>query len=64
MKGVKTEYRSNISQRLADRTRRVNELYSKQGRSAQFKSKKERDAFLKSEVKQVDSQIAAKKEQA
>ncbi len=47
-----------------DSTRRINELYSKQGRNAQFKTKKERDAFLKKEIKEVEEQRAVQNEQA
>jgi structural maintenance of chromosome 3 (chondroitin sulfate proteoglycan 6) len=49
--------------RLAERERRVTELYSKQGRGAQFKTKKERDDWIKKEVKQIASQIAQQQEQ-
>ena len=46
-----------------DAERRTNELYAKQGRNAQFKNKKERDTYLKKEMKDLENQIDAKKEQ-
>eukprot|EP01114_Cavostelium_apophysatum_P016736 TRINITY_DN4818_c0_g1_i6.p1 TRINITY_DN4818_c0_g1~~TRINITY_DN4818_c0_g1_i6.p1 ORF type:complete len:998 (-),score=422.06 TRINITY_DN4818_c0_g1_i6:73-3066(-) len=52
-----------VNERLANAERRVSELYAKQGRSAQFKTKKERDSFLKNEIKQIEGQIANNREQ-
>lgn len=49
--------------RLQDIDRRVNQLYSKQGRSAQFKNKKDRDAHLNNEIKQLNTQIKALQDQ-
>lgn len=52
-----------VNERIIDCERRVNDLYSKQGRSARFSNKKERDAWIKKEIKQVDRTIDAQKEQ-
>lgn len=52
-----------LNERLTDNNRRIGELYAKQGRSSQFATKKERDAWIKNEVKQIDSQLKAKTEQ-
>jgi structural maintenance of chromosome 3 (chondroitin sulfate proteoglycan 6) len=40
-----------VEKELADTKRQIEQLYSKQGRSSQFKSMKERDTFLKGEIK-------------
>lgn len=52
-----------LQEKLAASERRVNELYAKQGRSAQFKTKKDRDAFLKGEIKTIEDQLKDKKQQ-
>lgn len=66
---IKPQYQEQIQQeqkiqeQLTDSTRQVNQLYAKQGRKSQFKSVKERDTFIKKEIKQIDEQIKAKKAQ-
>jgi chromosome segregation ATPase len=47
---------------LNTRERRIRELFEKIGRSAQFKTTKERDAWLKKEIKQADGEIVERKE--
>lgn len=48
---------------LMDAERRLKELYSKQGRTAQFKTKQERDKFLNKEIEQISRQINSQQEQ-
>jgi structural maintenance of chromosome 3 (chondroitin sulfate proteoglycan 6) len=50
----------DATKQLADRQRRLEALHSKQGRSAQFRSEKERDAFLQKEIAQYDESAQAK----
>ncbi len=43
--------------------RQINELYAKQGRSVRFTSKKERDAWIKREIKTLNQTISAQEQQ-
>eukprot|EP01116_Phalansterium_solitarium_P011947 TRINITY_DN2782_c0_g1_i1.p1 TRINITY_DN2782_c0_g1~~TRINITY_DN2782_c0_g1_i1.p1 ORF type:complete len:1237 (+),score=666.00 TRINITY_DN2782_c0_g1_i1:202-3912(+) len=52
-----------LNEELASVERRIAELYAKQGRTAQFKSKKERDTFLRGEIKAIETQLTAKRAQ-
>jgi structural maintenance of chromosome 3 (chondroitin sulfate proteoglycan 6) len=52
-----------VNERIIDCERRVNDLYSKQGRSTRFTNKKERDAWIKKEIKLVDRTIEVQKQQ-
>jgi len=54
---------TSSSYRILDGDRRVNELYSKQGRSARFSSKKDRDTWIKKQVKELKQTIEGQKEQ-
>jgi len=58
--GERTE-RTKTEEKLLIAERKAESLYSKLGRTAQFKSKKERDAFLEKEIKTMQQQIEAYK---
>ncbi len=51
-----------INDRLSQCNRRVTDLYAKQGRGAQFKSKKERDDWIQKEVKTITGQVNEQKD--
>jgi structural maintenance of chromosome 3 (chondroitin sulfate proteoglycan 6) len=57
------EAERDVNERIIDCERRVNDLYSKQGRSSRFTNKKERDAWIKKEIKLVDRTIEVQKQQ-
>lgn len=48
---------------ISQRERRVQELQARQGRSAQFKSTKERDNWLKKEIKETQKRLTEKRKQ-
>ena len=47
----------SINERLQECNRKVNDLYGKQGRNSQFKTKKQRDDYLKNEIKEIEKQL-------
>lgn len=57
------EVERTVNERIIDCERRLNDLYSKQGRSTRFSNKRERDAWIKKEIKQVENTINAQKQQ-
>jgi len=64
---LKADYKATLAEEekakeaINSTEHRLSELYAKQGRSAQFSSKKERDAFLKGEVKEAKASLKAEK---
>eukprot|EP01117_Protostelium_nocturnum_P004475 TRINITY_DN1611_c0_g1_i1.p1 TRINITY_DN1611_c0_g1~~TRINITY_DN1611_c0_g1_i1.p1 ORF type:complete len:1261 (-),score=493.20 TRINITY_DN1611_c0_g1_i1:41-3661(-) len=48
---------------ITNNGRKTQQLYSKLGRTVQFKTKKERDDFIKKEVKQLKDQIKSKEDE-
>lgn len=53
----KTKAEDSIKAKLDRGESRLVDLYAKQGRSSQFKSKGERDKYLKQQVKDVEANI-------
>jgi structural maintenance of chromosome 3 (chondroitin sulfate proteoglycan 6) len=53
-----------LKARVMERERKVQELYTKMGRSAQFKTRAERDAWIKKEVQDLKKTIASKEREA
>eukprot|EP00029_Vermamoeba_vermiformis_P008043 TRINITY_DN3656_c0_g1_i1.p1 TRINITY_DN3656_c0_g1~~TRINITY_DN3656_c0_g1_i1.p1 ORF type:complete len:1231 (-),score=557.87 TRINITY_DN3656_c0_g1_i1:31-3723(-) len=54
---------ADLKENLSSKERRVQELYAKQGRNAQFSSKKARDDWIKKEVKELEAAVNTKKKQ-
>jgi structural maintenance of chromosome 3 (chondroitin sulfate proteoglycan 6) len=54
---------AKLKEAIESAQRRLNELYSKQNRKEQFKTKKERDTFLRGEIKKLEELLATKKPQ-
>ncbi|CAG8488799.1 14077_t:CDS:10, partial [Racocetra persica] len=55
---------ATIKERLDESELHRQALYSKQGRSSQFRSKAERDKWLRKEIKEIDDTMIAQKQQA
>jgi len=53
------EAETEISLRIERCKQRLSELHAKQGRKGQFKSKKERDTFLKKQITDTKKTVAA-----
>ncbi|CAG8667446.1 1037_t:CDS:10 [Gigaspora margarita] len=54
---------AEINERLEESELNRQTLYSKQGRSSQFRSKTERDKWLRKEIKEIDNTMIAQKQQ-
>lgn len=61
LKSVETEQKLN--EKIMDNERRVHDLYSKQGRTSQFKTQKERDEWIVKEVASIKEVMKAKQAQ-
>lgn len=59
----KVEEEEKTKGRIAKLDQRVSELYSKQGRKSQFKTKKDRDEFLVNQIKDLKKDLASEKSQ-
>lgn len=62
-KKAEQEYETT-SQELNDCIQQSDELIAKQGRKAQFKTQKERDAYLKQEISELDRLVSRKQDDA
>lgn len=58
---AKKEAGRKLQQEINEATGRVQQLYAKQGRQAQFRTKKERDDWLKGEIASVNQSLATRK---